>query len=299
MIPMLYVLENGQQVGPLQEAQVRTMIQQGRIQAQTPCWSEGMAGWMPIGQAFPALFGTSAPSVPAGGGPQGGGTRFEVIESDFWRVPKITLNRDEVILEAGALHYMKGQIEIESQLPSVGGFLKSALTKERAVKPRYRGTGEIFLEPTFGDVNLLELRGETWILDKGAFLACDRTVEVGLYTNKLAAGILGGEGFFQTQVTGYGKVFYLSPGPVQRIDLDGTQTLTVDGSFAVARTANLQYEVAKATKGLFSSWTSGEGLVNTFRGQGTVMLAPIPNRMQTLLLQFNGLHAAIARLNRS
>lgn len=305
MLPMLYVLENGQQVGPLQEAQVRVMIQQGRVHAQTPCWAEGMAGWLPMGQAFPSLFGSPAVGVPAPSQPtpmassHAGRTHFEVIEADLWRIPKITLQNDEVILEAGALHYMKGHIEIDSQLPSVGGFLKSALTKERAVKPRYRGTGEIFLEPTFGEVNLLELRGETWILDKGAFLACDRTVEVGVFTNKLAAGLFGGEGFFQTQVTGQGKVFYLSPGPVQRVDLDGTQTLTVDGSFAVARTASLQHEVAKATKGLFSSWTSGEGIVNTFRGHGTVFLAPVPNRMQTLLAQFGGLHEAISRISRS
>ncbi len=303
MIQALYVLEQGQQVGPLQEGQVRVMIQQGRVNAQTPCWAEGMAGWLPIGQVFPALFGSGAAPTPVAAPQaaplQGGGTRFEVIESDLWRVPKITLNRDEVVLEAGALHYMKGQIEIDSQLPSVGGFIKSALTKERAVRPRYRGTGEIFLEPTFGEVNLLELRGETWILDKGAFLACDRTVEVGLFTNKAAAGLFGGEGFFQTQVTGHGKVFYLSPGPVQRVDLDGTQTLTVDGSFAVARTAGLTFEVAKATKGFFSSWTSGEGIVNTFRGQGTVMIVPVPNRMQTLLGQFGSLHEAILRISRS
>lgn len=303
MIQALYVLEQGQQVGPLQEGQVRVMIQQGRVNAQTPCWAEGMAGWLPIGQAFPALFGSGAAPTPVAAPQaapfQGGGTRFEVIEADLWRVPKITLNRDEVVLEAGALHYMKGQIEIDSQLPSVGGFIKSALTKERAVKPRYRGTGEIFLEPTFGEVNLLELRGETWILDKAAFLACDRAVEVGLFTNKVAAGLFGGEGFFQTQVTGHGKVFYLSPGPVQRVDLDGSQTLTVDGSFAVARTASLTFELSKATKGFFSSWTSGEGLVNTFRGQGTVMIVPVPNRMQTLLSQFGSLHEAISRISRS
>jgi uncharacterized protein (AIM24 family) len=194
---------------------------------------------------------------------------------------------------------MQGNIEIDSQLPSVGGFLKSALTKERAVKPRYRGTGVIFLEPTFGEVNLLDLRGDAWILDKGAFLACDRSVEVGMFTNKAMSGLFGGEGFFQTQISGHGKVFYLSPGPVQRIEMDGSETLTVDGSFAVARTASLEFEVAKATKGMFSSWTSGEGIVNKFRGRGAVMIAPVPNRFRTLMTQFGSIHTAIANIPRS
>lgn len=300
MVPMLYVLENNQQVGPLQEGQLVVMIQQGRVTPQTPCWGEGMAGWLAIGQAFPQLFpGAAAPAAPMAQAPAtGGGTHFEVINAGEWRLPKITLRQDEVILEAGALHYMKGHLEIDSQLPSVGGFLKSALTKERAVKPRYRGTGEIFLEPTFADVNLMTLQGESWVLDKGAFLAADRGIEVGMFTNSAMSGLFGGEGFFQTQVTGHGKLFFLSPGPLQRIELDGTDTLTVDGSFAVARTASLEYEVGKATKGMFSSLTSGEGLVNRFRGRGTVLIAPVPNRYHTLLAQFGGLHAAISRISR-
>ncbi len=296
MLPPLYILENNQQAGPFQEAQILGMIQQGRINAQTMCWSEGMAAWAPVGQSFPPLFAGTPATPPL---PTGGGTVFEVLQNDLWKVPKITLRQEEVILEAGALHYMKGNIEIDSQLPSVGGFLKSALTKESAVKPRYRGTGEIFLEPTFGEVNLLEPSGEIWVLDKGAFLACDRTVEVGMHTNKAMAGLFGGEGFFQTEVKGPGKVFYLSPGPVQKIVMDGTETLTVDGSFAVARTASLQFEVTKATKGMFSSWTSGEGIVNKFRGQGIVMIAPVPNRLLTLIQQFGGLHSAIARISHS
>jgi uncharacterized protein (AIM24 family) len=300
VIPPLYILENNQQTGPFQEAQILGLIQQGRVNAQTLCWGEGMAAWGPIGQTFPALFAGAPASTPVAAPPSmGGSTVFEVIKADLWRVPKITLQNEEVVLEAGALRYMKGNIEIEAQLPSVGGFLKSALTKESTVKPRYRGTGEIFLEPTFGDVNLLELSGDAWVLDKGAFLACDRTVEVGMFTNKTMAGLFGGEGFFQTEVKGRGKVFYVSPGPVQKIVMDGSETLTVDGSFAVARTASLQFEVAKATKGMFSSWTSGEGIVNKFRGQGIVMIAPVPNRYLTLVQQFGGLHSAISRISRS
>lgn len=296
MIPPLYILENNQQAGPFQEAEILGMIRQGRVNAQTLCWGEGMAAWAAIGETFPPLF-ASAPAAPPP--PAGGSTAFEVIQADLWRMPKITLRNEEVVLEAGALRYMKGNIEIDAQLPSVGGFLKSALTKESAVKPRYRGTGEIFLEPTFGEVNLMELNGEAWVLDKGAFLACDRTVEVGMFTNKAMAGLFGGEGFFQTEVKGRGKLFYLSPGPVQKIVLDGSETLTVDGSFAVARTASLQFEVAKATKGMFSSWTSGEGIVNKFRGQGVVMIAPVPNRFLTLAQEFGGLHAAISRISHS
>lgn len=217
----------------------------------------------------------------------------------MWRMPRILLNQASVVVESGELHFMRGYIQIQAEMPSLGGIAKSWVTKEKAVRPVYTGTGEICLTPTFGEVNLLELPGnETWILDKGAFLASDASVELGVYSNKMMSSFFGGEGMFQTQVSGYGKVFYGSPGPVRRVELRG-ETLTVDGSFAVARSASLEFRVEKATKRMFGSWLSGEGLVNTFTGHGTVVLAPMANRYMTLMYQFGGVMQAIRSISRS
>jgi uncharacterized protein (AIM24 family) len=231
--------------------------------------------------------------------PHTGYTTFEVIQYEMWRMPKIVLNQSGVMIESGQLHYMVGHLQMQAEAPSLGGLAKSFLTKEKAVRPYYSGSGEIYLTPTFGEVNLLELSGgEQWILDKGCYLASDVSVQVGVFQNKMMTSMFGGEGMFQTMVSGLGKVFYWSPGPVQRIELRG-QTLTVDGSFAVARTASLEYKVERATKGLLGSMWSGEGLVNTFAGHGAVMLAPMSNRYMTLVNQFGGLHAAIRAIRNS
>jgi len=301
MPDQIYINENGQQNGPLSEQQVRELLQQGRISPAAFCWYEGLAAWQPLTQALPGFLAAPAPAAaPVAGaiqpapqpGASGGSTEFEIIKSDMYQMPKITITNAEVVLESGALHYMLGRITIDSQLPSVGGFLKSALTKEKAVRPRYRGTGTIFLEPTFGHCNILELAGDQWILDKGAFLASDSGIQIDMYTNKSLTGLFGGEGFFQTSVCGYGKVIYFSRGPVEAINLRG-ETLVVDGSFAVARTASLEFRVERAVKKFLGSFSSGEGLVNTFTGTGTVMIAPVPNRFLTLIHEFGGLHAAI------
>lgn len=241
----------------------------------------------------------AAPQMPyayAGGGPA---TEFEILVREPYRMAKITIRNSMVTLEAGQLHYMIGNIQMTAQAPSLGGLAKSFLTKEKAVRPVYSGTGVIYLEPTFGELNILELRpGESWILDKGAYVASDAGVTIGMYTNPAFQSIFGGEGRYQTEVSGHGKVIYYSAGPVERVDLNG-DTLTVDGSFAVARTGSLEYRVEKASKGMFGSWISGEGLVSTFRGYGSVMVAPIPNRFVALLYQFNGLHQAIRSISRS
>jgi len=317
MSDQIFVYRNNQQQGPLGEAQLREMTQTGAVNAVTPCWYEGLPQWTPLGQVFPALFvqqqpAASLPEAPVAAQPapapmqqQGmgmaaspGSTTFEILKNEYYRMPKITIQNEEVVLEAGALHYLIGHIQIEAQLPSVGGFLKSALTKEKAVRPRYRGTGEIFLEPTFADVNILELNGEEWILDRGAFLAADRTVAIDMFTNKAWTGLFGGEGLFQTKISGRGKVMYVSQGPIERIDLRN-EILRVDGSFAVARTAGVGYTLDRATKSFFGSMMSGEGVVSTFTGPGTVLISPVPNRFFSMMKEFGGLHVAISRIKTS
>jgi uncharacterized protein (AIM24 family) len=173
---------------------------------------------------------------------------FDVQTKELLRLVKIELNNDAVRTEAGAMYYMIGNITMEAKAPSAGGFLKSLVSAESAVRPVYRGTGQLFLEPSYGDFTILELNG-----------------------------MFSGEGFFQTKVSGRGKVIITSQGPLETIELNNSK-LVVDGSFAVARTGNLEFKIEKATKGLFGTAISGEGLVNTFTGTGKVLLAPAARR---------------------
>ena len=52
------------------------------------------------------------------------------------------------------------------------------------------------------------------------------------------------------------------------------ETLQVDGSFALLRTGDVHFSVEKASKSFAGAVTSGEGLLQTFRGSGTVWVAP-------------------------
>lgn len=200
---------------------------------------------------------------------------FEVIEQEGLRLVKVTLQNETVRTESGALYYMRGNIIMESKAPSAGGFIKALATGENIFRPTYTGTGELYLEPSFSGYHILELGGSEWILDSGAYWASDGSVEVGVERNKLISGLVGGEGLFQTKVKGRGKVVMVAQGPVEEIQLKNDK-LVVDGNFAIARTTSVNYRVDKATKSIFGSVTSGEFLVNTFEGTGTVLLAPIP-----------------------
>ncbi len=88
--------------------------------------------------------------------------------------------------------------------------------------------------------------------------------------------LFGGEGWFQTRIRGTGICVLESPVPadeVLRIDLKG-ETLQVDGNFALMRTGRIDFSVEKSTRSLLGTITGGEGLLQTFRGTGSVWLAP-------------------------
>lgn len=65
--------------------------------------------------------------------------------------------------------------------------------------------------------------------------------------------------------------------PKRRVDSSGPQndTLKVDGSFAIAWSASLNFTVERTTKSLIGSAASGEGLVNVYRGTGRVLMMPV------------------------
>lgn len=194
---------------------------------------------------------------------------------------RIALENSSVILEPGALSYMKGNIKISSKTGGVLGFgknlISSKLTGETVFKPTYSGTGEIFLEPSFGNFALIELEDDEIIVDDGLFFACESSVEVGVTIQRnLSAALLGDETLCQTKISGSGIVALEIPVPESEIFkcilID--DTLKVDGNFAILRTGNIEFTVEKSSKSIVGSVTSGEGLVNVYRGSGEVWLVP-------------------------
>lgn len=194
---------------------------------------------------------------------------------------RIFLNNGKITMESGALHFMKGNINIENKAGGVSGLaakmVTGFLTREAAFKPTYMGNGEIYLEPTFGHYILLMLENEEIIVDKGMFYCCESTISVEVTMQKnISSAIAGGEGLFQTKLKGTGICVLTSPVPEAEIIKYtlNNEKLQVDGNFALLRMGNIEFSVEKTTKSLFGTVTSGEGLLQTFIGTGEVWLAP-------------------------
>jgi len=197
---------------------------------------------------------------------------------------RITLRQGAVQAEAGALQFMKGDLGLKSNAGGVGGFMKkmasNILTEESLFKPLYEGTGEIYLEPSYGHYLLLNLNDEEVVADRGMFYAAEPSVQLGVARQKLTSSIKGEDGLFQTRLRGSGFCVLQSPVPLQqimKIQLHD-EKLQVDGNFALLRKGDIDFSVKRASSSIIGSATSGEGYLHVFEGTGEVWIAPTLGR---------------------
>ncbi|MBZ9750092.1 AIM24 family protein [Deinococcus sp. HMF7604] len=197
----------------------------------------------------------------------------------------VTGQPGSAVLEPGALQYLRGDLDMQAVNAGggsgLGGFLRGAVTAaatgEGLYKTAYKGSGILYTEPTRLHLLLGELRGESLIVDDGAFVACVGDVQVGRHINHGFAQAVGsGEGRVQPKLSGSGLFALQSPVPpeeFQVLELNN-ETLKVDGNLVVAYTDGLEFKVERSARGLLGSGKTGEGFVQAYRGTGRVWLAP-------------------------
>jgi len=197
----------------------------------------------------------------------------------------LDFDNSSYIVQAGAMQWMSGEIETNSNVKGVGDFLgkmaSAAVTKESAVKPIYQGRGRMMLEPTYRYIILLDV--SEWggiVLDDGLFLACESSLKQKTVARKnLSSAVLGGEGLFNLSLNGNGIAALESYVPYEElieVVLDN-DVMKIDGNMAVAWSDTLEFTVEKSGKSLLGSAVSGEGFVNVYRGSGRILLAPTIN----------------------
>ncbi len=191
-----------------------------------------------------------------------------------------------VITQKGSMQLMMGDLDARTDISSLGNLVKkfvgSKVTGESAIKPLYTGEGILVLEPTFRYIILEDL--EDWqgnlTIEDGMFLACQDSVTLKVVARTtVSSAVLGGEGLFNTSITGAGIVALESPVPrseLIEVNLDD-DVLKIDGNMAIAWSTNLKFTVERTTPTLVGSMAAGEGFVNVYRGTGKVLIAPVQN----------------------
>lgn len=194
------------------------------------------------------------------------------------------LSKSDVVLQAGAMQWMVGNVNATTGVKGVGDLFSKAVrgkvTGESAIKPEYTGDGKLVLEPTYKHLILMNAAdwGGSVVLDDGLFLACEASLKhQAIMRSNLSSAIAGGEGLFNLSLSGSGVFCLESVCPQEELVEVNLQNdvLKVDGNMAIAWSGSLSFTVERSGKSLIGSAVSGEGLVNVYRGTGKVLMATV------------------------
>ncbi|WP_297979857.1 AIM24 family protein [uncultured Methanobrevibacter sp.] len=189
-----------------------------------------------------------------------------------------------ICLQSGSLQWMSGSNKLSSGIKGVTDFgkkyVKSKVTGESAVKPEYAGDGYVVTDKTYKHILLLNLDdfNNNLMIDDGLFLAAEKSVHLTIKARtNFSSAIAANEGLFNTVLEGKGYVCLESRVPFKEIIVIelNNDTLSIDGSMAIAWTSTLELTVEKSAKTLVGSAISREGFVNVYRGTGKILIAPL------------------------
>ena len=203
----------------------------------------------------------------------------ELVFPGSFCMAKLTLKEgEEVKAQSDAMVSMTPNASVEGKASGgVIGMFKRAFTGESLFLQTIKcnnGTAEVTVAPSeLGDIMVLELDGSNgYILQKGAFLCADNNVQMDAITQGLIKGLKSGEGFFLQKATGKGKLIISSFGGIYKKTLAPEEKWIVDNGHMVAWSTSVRYDIKRASSGLLSSITSGEGLVCECQGPGNVYI---------------------------
>ncbi len=210
---------------------------------------------------------------------------FDIKSSEGCRWIRIGLDSDDVRTERGALLRMDGEISMDVPTPSLRALWVSMFSDESVIRPHYAGTGEVYLDSTFGGYHLFKVRGdEKWILEHRCFWASDGEVQLGIHRERLWTSFWAGQGllWYKTTLRGRGQAVLSVDGPVEEIELND-ERVVLDGPYAVARTTGVTLRLKRPTRSWISYLLSGQKLSNVYEGTGRLLVCTVPywrQRMQ-------------------
>jgi uncharacterized protein (TIGR00266 family) len=183
---------------------------------------------------------------------------------------------ESIVAEADAMASMSAATELRTRFNGgpVRGILKRTLGGESLFVnelscPAGATGAELVLTQSFpGDIECVELEGNSLYLQPGAFIACEPTVNLGLGWAGVAS-FVGREGLFRLKLSGRGRAWFGAYGGVFAREID--REYVVDTGHLVGYEPTVSLRVG-LSGGIFSSFFSGEGLVTRLRGPGRVYL---------------------------
>lgn len=182
---------------------------------------------------------------------------------------------ETIVTESDAMSSMSAELDMVAKFN--GGFFGSIIKKifggESLFINHFTNNTDKKLsihltQATPGDMHLKELNGESYCLQRGAYIASESSIKVGVKWAGIGS-LLGGEGLFKLQVSGKGKVIFGAYGGILEKEIQ--DELIVDSGHLVAYEPTMKLK-PQLSGGLFSSIFGGEGLVTRVQGKGKIYI---------------------------
>jgi uncharacterized protein (TIGR00266 family) len=189
----------------------------------------------------------------------------------------VTLEANESIqVESGGMVGMSPNLELKTE--AKGGFLKSLSRSvfggESFFLNTYtaaaNGDSVALAPPLPGDISVVELHGETLLVQSGSYLASSAGIQVDTKWSG-AKTFFGSEGLIMLKIGGTGTLIVSSYGAIHDIELAAGQSYIVDTGHLVTFEEHLKFELKKVA-GWKSTLFSGEGLVIELTGPGKITI---------------------------
>lgn len=189
----------------------------------------------------------------------------------------VTLEKEEPIqVEGGAMVGMSPDMEMKTE--ATGGFM-SSLSRSifggesfflNTYVGKTAGDTVALAPPLPGDINVIEMNGETLMVQSGSYLASSENIKVETKWSG-AKTFFGSEGLIMLRVSGHGTLIVSSYGAIHEMTLDKGQSYIVDTGHLVTFDEHMNFELKKVG-GWKSTLFSGEGLVVELTGPGQFTL---------------------------
>ena len=182
---------------------------------------------------------------------------------------------ETLIAESDAMSSMSSEMDMVAKFN--GGFITALLKK-------YLGGESLFInhfknntnktlslhlsQPTPGDIEIKELNGASYCIQKGSYIASEEGVKLSIKWAGIGS-FIGGEGLFKLVVSGNGKVIFGAYGGIIEKEINGEHI--VDSGHLVAYEPGMKLKPQLAGS-IFGSLFSGEGFVMRVEGKGKIYL---------------------------
>ena len=187
---------------------------------------------------------------------------------------------EKMITEKGSMVWMTPNMEMTTVGGGIGKMFGKAFSGESMFQNVYtaHGAGMIAFGSSFpGRIVPIQLSGNSFVLQKSAFLAAEPGVKLDIFFNKkVGAGIFGGEGFIMQKVSGTGIAFAEIDCDLIEYQLEAGQQMVVDTGYVAGFESTVSIDIQQVA-GLKNKMLGGEGFFNTvLTGPGRIWLQTMP-----------------------